>query len=212
MEPSSLQHPEAFPEQNWRGIDFYPKRSRERILSEQCIENTNWDALLQYASALNGSVKCTLHPTIAAGRYYIVRLLEFEDKTRWVAKIRPSKYGVAKEIQSEIDTMALLRERTKAPVPRVFGYEIDKNNPIGFPFILTEFFPGNTALDANGGYKVNHYDIPQQHRATFINEAAQLQVIPLIWLCYCLTPIVGTDNVRAPTKDRNGYQEQRWQL
>jgi len=83
---------------------------------------------------------------------------------------------LAKRLQSEVDTIALIRERTKIPVPQIFGYEIDGNNPVGVAFMLTEFLPGNVAIDANGGYEVHHGQIPPQHKASFYNATAQIQV------------------------------------
>lgn len=76
--------------------------------------------------------------------------------------------------------MTLIRERTKIPVPRIFGYEIDGNNLTGVAFMLMEFLPGNVAIDADGGYEANRGHIPQQHRGSFYDAAAQVQVNPLL--------------------------------
>lgn len=63
---------------------------------------------------------------------------------------------------NEVNAMALIRDRSKMPVPQVFGYEIDDSNSIGVAFILMEFLPGNVAIDADGGWKTHHGVIPYQ--------------------------------------------------
>ncbi|ELR06926.1 hypothetical protein GMDG_02296 [Pseudogymnoascus destructans 20631-21] len=72
--------------------------------------------------------------------------------------------------------MAILRERSNIAVPRVFGYETNDSNPVGVAFILMEFLPGNVAMDVDGGYETHNGEIPPQHKTTFYNEVAQIQV------------------------------------
>jgi aminoglycoside phosphotransferase (APT) family kinase protein len=85
---------------------------------------------------------------------------------------------LAKKLQSEIEVMTLIRERTKIPVPKIFGYEIDSNNLTGVAFMLMEFLPGNVAIDADGGYEAHRGQIPPQHRGGFYDAVAQVQVSP----------------------------------
>ncbi|CZR66037.1 uncharacterized protein PAC_15938 [Phialocephala subalpina] len=174
----SLRHARAFPEQNWKGADFYPKNSHSRCLVDNCIKAIDWDALREYASALNNGIKCDVLPKITNGQYHLVCVLEFENKTRWVARIQMHKSTerLAKKLQREIDVMALIRERTKIPLPRVFGYEIDSNNLTGVAFMLMEFLPGNVAIDADGGYEAHRGKIPLQRRGSFYDAVAQVQV------------------------------------
>ncbi|KAK1768699.1 kinase-like domain-containing protein [Phialemonium atrogriseum] len=126
----------AFSGQNWKGADFYPKDS----------PSTDWHEFCLYASKLNHGLRCDLRPDITNGLHHLVRLLEFENKTRWVVRIqmaRPTKKSATK-LQNEIDSMRLLGDRTNVPVPRLFGYKVNGNNPIGVAFMLMEFFPGNS--------------------------------------------------------------------
>jgi aminoglycoside phosphotransferase (APT) family kinase protein len=81
---------------------------------------------------------------------------------------------LAKRLKNEVDAMALVRERTKIPVPQVFGYEIDDRNLTGAAFILIEFLPRNVAMDADGGYETHHSEIPCQYKAFFHNQVAQV--------------------------------------
>lgn len=72
--------------------------------------------------------------------------------------------------------MVLVRERTRIPVPRVFGYRVDDRHPVGVAFMLTEFFPGNVAIDLDGGYAAHQGQIPYEHRQDFYTSVAQIQV------------------------------------
>jgi aminoglycoside phosphotransferase (APT) family kinase protein len=146
--------PELSPEQNWKGADFYPKNSHSRCSADNCIKAIDWDALREYISALNNGIKCNVLPKITNGQYHLVRVLESENKTRWVARIQMHKSTerLAKMLPREIDVMALIREHKKIPLPRVFGYEIDSNNLTGVAFMLMEFLPGNVAIDADGRF------------------------------------------------------------
>ncbi|CZT42580.1 uncharacterized protein RSE6_02504 [Rhynchosporium secalis] len=72
--------------------------------------------------------------------------------------------------------MALMRERTKIPLPQVFGYEIDDSNPTGVAFMLMELLPGNVAMDADGDYEAHRGQIPLQRRDGFYASAAHVQV------------------------------------
>jgi aminoglycoside phosphotransferase (APT) family kinase protein len=156
----------------------------DRPLVNKCIETTNWDALREYASARNNGIKCKVHPKITNGVNHLVCLLEFENNARWVARIqmRESTLRLATRRQNEVNVMKILRERTKVPVPQVFGYEIDSNNPTGGAFVLMEFFPGNSAMDASGGYEVHRGILPLQHRESFFDALAPVQVSLLLSL------------------------------
>ncbi|KND90455.1 hypothetical protein TOPH_05027 [Tolypocladium ophioglossoides CBS 100239] len=108
----------------------------------------NWDALQQYALRLRQSLwqgsttpsfsTCVLLPQYTMGGLHLVRLIEFDD----------------------VHTLSLVCEKTHIPTPRVFGFESTTLNPVGVPFFLMEFIPGNTAMDAFGGYDVHHGEIP----------------------------------------------------
>lgn len=168
----------VFSGQNWKGADFYPKDSPSWRMVHDCIGRTDWHELCLYASKLNHGLRCDLLPDITNGLHHLVRLLEFENKTRWVVRIRmarPTKKSATK-LQNEVDAMRLLGDRTNVPVPRVFGYKVDGNNPIGVAFMLIEFFLGNVAIDADGGYITNKGQIPDEHRQSFYNSVAQIQV------------------------------------
>ncbi|KAI0114577.1 hypothetical protein F4776DRAFT_638078 [Hypoxylon sp. NC0597] len=40
--------------------------------------------------------------------------------------------------------MQLIKERSHLPIPKLFAFEVNEQIPIGAPFILIDFLPGNT--------------------------------------------------------------------
>jgi hypothetical protein len=61
-------------------------------------------------------------------------------------------------------------------VPQIYGYELDDANPVGAAFILMEFLPGSSAMDAAGGYDVHRGRVPVEWRGAFYREMASIQV------------------------------------
>ncbi|KGO54606.1 Aminoglycoside phosphotransferase [Penicillium expansum] len=85
------------------------------------------------------------------GGLHLARILEFDDGTKWVARIQQHKLTseLEKRLLHEIHTLSILHEQTDVPVPEVYGYE---TNPdvIGRAFMIMEFIPGNTGTDFTG--------------------------------------------------------------
>ncbi|KAL2169452.1 hypothetical protein VTG60DRAFT_5996 [Thermothelomyces hinnuleus] len=168
----------AFAGQNWKGADFYPKDSPAWRRVHDCLERTNWDELCSYATELNHGLGCHLLSDLTNGLHHVARVLEFENGSRWLGRIQmaASTKTRAANLQNEIDAMMLIRERTRIPVPRVFGYRIDDNHSIGAAFILTEFLPGNVAIDLDGAYATHQGQVPTQHRKDFYRSVARIHV------------------------------------
>ncbi|KAI1267856.1 kinase-like domain-containing protein [Xylariaceae sp. FL1019] len=158
---------------NWTITDYDPDHS-----VQQATKNTNWGKLCQLASTLNNGLPCVLLDKPATnGGFNLVRLLEFSDGTRWIARI-PLRCSTADstKLQSEVDAMQLVQECSAVPIPKIFAYEVDGNNPIGVPFVLMEFLLGNTAIDAAGGWDVHKGEIPLAHRDVFYSSVAECHV------------------------------------
>lgn len=129
---------------------------------------------------------------------HLVRILVFEDQTKWIA--RTQVHGGSRHSKSlllhEMHTLAVIRERTKIPVPKVLGYEINQEK-IWRAFMIMEFIPGSTAMDAFGGWDTHHGEIHPEHKAKFCNDIAHIQVAPIL-----LSPSKQPDNQAAMTSIR----------
>ncbi|CEL03983.1 hypothetical protein ASPCAL05117 [Aspergillus calidoustus] len=84
--------------------------------------------------------------------------------------------------------MELVRARTDIRVPEIYGYETNDDNSVHAAFILMEFLPGSSAMDANGGYEVHQGQFPLEKRVVFFKEVANIQV----QLCSVRLPKIGS--------------------
>ena len=158
----------------WDGI-FSSYRSEE---TKAFHDSINWKALCQYASNLNNNEPCTMDSQTTMGGRNLVRIIVFNSGTRWIVRFRiPSTHiddfeTANRVLQSEVDCMQLVKERTSVPVPTVFGYNADPENEIGGCFILMECLPGNAAVNL-------HHSVPMspKQRTSLYSGLARFQVI-----------------------------------
>lgn len=162
----------------WKGDDTLNEESYNYELRQRCANAINWPALLQHASRLRSGIKCqrTLHSTV--GGCHLVNLLRFEDGTQWIVRFQldPPTPASASQLQSEADTVALIRERTGIPVPQIFGYDTLDKTDVGVPFMLMEYVPGIVAMDMDGGWDAHRGEIAARHKPRFYQTMATLQV------------------------------------
>lgn len=141
------------------------------------IQEIDWDKLCRFASQLNNGLACVPLDKITNGLHNIVRIIEFSDQTRWIARVSLRTSATAStELQNELNVMQILRDRSSLLVPRVFAYEVDRANPIGYPFMLMEFIQGNTGMDSAGGFESHRGRIPPAYRPTFYRSVAKCHV------------------------------------
>lgn len=145
-----------------------------------CFHRTQWDELCRIASDLAGHLECVALDQVASGLNNIVRVLKFSDGTRWAARVHirrsTSSTVSSTKLENEVATMQFIKEHSELPVPRVFAYEVDENNPVCVAFILMELLSGSVAIDALGGYEVHRGVIPKEYRQTFYYSVAKCHV------------------------------------
>jgi len=119
----------------------------------------------------------------------------FEDDVHWIARVqlpdvnpdasekyvpKPVGFGWTKEryvenaakMQSEIDTMAYIRDMTDVPVPQVFFAETKVENPVGAPYMFMECIRGNSGMDMPG-----NFEVPQKYADKFLDAEAAMMVL-----------------------------------
>ncbi|KAK4868590.1 hypothetical protein LT330_006792 [Penicillium expansum] len=152
---------------------------KTEIEGDNQVPKINWTALQEFAINLkNNKIErsttktCHIPPIYNMGGLHLARILEFDDGTKWVARIQQHKLTseLEKRLLHEIHTLSILHEQTDVPVPEVYGYE---TNPdvIGRAFMIMEFIPGNTGTDFTGPGSVH---IPPQFKAKFYHEIARI--------------------------------------
>ncbi|PWW74573.1 hypothetical protein C7212DRAFT_365118 [Tuber magnatum] len=121
------------------------------------------NALTMAASELRGGVSCfvkhfrfdeaSLRPAMGAINLHLELL--FDDGLSWMARLKrrnTSTLPAAVQpylIRSEVATYSFLRKETKVPVPEVFAYALDSNNPVGTGYILMETIKGKNLLSTS---------------------------------------------------------------
>ena len=132
----------------------------------------NWPALLDYAAQKRNGISCILLPDIGLGYNHMVRIVEFADKTRWVARLRmPSGFddNVKTEMNCEFNTMSLVRQKTRVPVPQIHALEAKSDCSIGASFMLMDCLEGNVGMDLG-------MEIPPEYKQVFLSSLAKIHV------------------------------------
>ena len=162
----------------WKGPSFHGDESQEQKLRKACANAIEWNVVLKYASHLKKGIKCHVLPQSTMGGCHLIHLISFDDGTQWIVRFQldPPTAASSKSLLSEVDSMALVRNRTNILVPRVFGFDAHEKTGVGVPFILMEYMPGIVAMDADGGYQVHRGEIAARHKPTFYRSVARIQV------------------------------------
>ena len=163
---------------SWSTVEAFLKKSDTKTI--HCFHQAQWDKLCRIASGIAGNVECIALDQVANGLNNIVRLLEFSNKNRWIARIHinrnsSSEFNITR-LETEVSTMQFIKEHSDLPLPRVFAYELDEDNPVGVAFVLMELLPGSVAMDTHGGWDVHHGVIPREYRQTFYQSVAKCHV------------------------------------
>ncbi|KAJ5713875.1 uncharacterized protein N7483_011056 [Penicillium malachiteum] len=163
---------------SWSSVQKFLENSD--IQTVDYFQRTKWDELCRTASGPAGDLECIALDQVASGLNNIVRVLHFSDQTRWAARVhirrKYSSFDSSINFEAEVGTMQFIKEHSDLPVPRLFAYEADENNPVGVAFMLIELLPGIVAMDPNGGYEVHRGMIPKEYRPNFYSFVAKYHV------------------------------------
>ncbi|EGD96537.1 hypothetical protein TESG_03977 [Trichophyton tonsurans CBS 112818] len=162
----------------WAGLSF-SEGSFWHCRAQSFLASVNWEALCDFASSLHSGKRCIVESEIALGGRHMVRIIQFEDNSRWIARLRMPARSTSKDdsidkheaadnlLKREFDCLQLVKERTTVPVPTVFGYS--NKSKIGAPVILMECLLGNVGTDLNFDF------IPPKYKNSFFEEMARIQ-------------------------------------
>ncbi|KAK1657037.1 hypothetical protein BDP55DRAFT_41921 [Colletotrichum godetiae] len=185
------QSSEAFSGYRWTYHDSLqegPIRSR----AESFSASVDWSSLLQYAAKRRNGSSCQLLRDIGLGYNHMVRIIQFDDGVRWVARLRMPSFGTSAVSENsdqsveavencEYNTISLVRQKTSIPIPEVHAIEARRDCDVKAPFMLMDCLPGNVGMDL--GMK-----IPPGYKQTFLRRLAQIQV----QLATVQLPMIGT--------------------
>jgi hypothetical protein len=170
------------PQRNTTDIKLLNWRSDINV--ERSLPPINWKALQEYAIGVkrmltnhDGEIGCQLSSEYNMGGLHVVRRLDFQDRTSWVARLQ--LHTTAESIQClvhEVCTIQVIREQSAIPVPEIFAYEPSCDNDVGVAFMIMEYIPADTAMDSFGGWPVHKGKTPPQFKAQFYATMARIQV------------------------------------
>jgi hypothetical protein len=137
------------------------------------ISEIDWDQLRAYASSKRQQINCQLLPDVGLGYNHMVRVLEFDDRARWIARLRmPSLDGslvTSGSMIAEYTTNYLVISTTKILIPKIYAVESDFHPLVKAPFMLMDCLEGNVGMDLG-------MQVPSQSKASFFDELAQIHV------------------------------------
>jgi isoamyl acetate esterase len=149
-------------------INFVALRARADQCHKQWISQGNKDNVCG----------CSINPArFAAGSYNIVFEICFPDGLLWVARVWTNHFGlfdaeekyISSSLQHEIQTMEYISDNSELPVPKVFDYDLDPQNPVQFRFIIMDALFGKPL-------GVPYCHIPRQYLETFLGQLAEYVV------------------------------------
>ncbi|RKK89688.1 hypothetical protein BFJ68_g16646 [Fusarium oxysporum] len=152
-----------------------PTRSRAELF----LESVDWPALQAFTATRRNGSDCRILPHIGLGYNHMVRIIEFDDGYRWVARLKlpPLSKPNASESEQvsdttmicEVNTISLLRQKTSIPIPKIHAFEARFNCSVGAPFMLMDCLKGNVGMDLG-------MTIPPEKKQTFLNALAKIHV------------------------------------
>ena len=165
-----------------------PLRSRAELF----YKTVDWPALSAYGAKSRNEISWLILPDIGLGYNHMVRILEFEDGKRLVARLRmpplkdsgPSEKALATTISCELNATSLVRPKTDIPTPQIHAFESASNNSVKAPFILIDCLDGNVGMDLG-------MQIPPRHKQYFLKSLAKIHVseVPFVSHQICMSLI-----------------------
>lgn len=171
-----LGNGDAFTGYRW---SYFPSLTDEtlRLRAQQSLNSIDWTALIEYAAAARSGRECRLLPDIGLGFNHIVRIIEFDDNTRWIARLRMQPVSQGKDtmdtarsiMECEHNTIQLVQKESRIPVPQIHAVEFNPNCKVMAQFMLMDCLRGNVGMDLS-------MKVPPYHKKYVFSMMAQIQV------------------------------------
>ncbi|KAI9882085.1 MAG: hypothetical protein M1823_006172 [Watsoniomyces obsoletus] len=131
--------------------NYRPSRLRRLLLwlGSHLRRYVSWarlDVVFGYTCVLSGPPGCS--------RKVICYVLKFDDGTKWYLRIpaRPEDFDqwASRLWTQEAMSTQFIARMTTIPVPRIHAFSASFDNPLGYPFILSDFLEGERVMDIWG--------------------------------------------------------------
>ncbi|KAF7510071.1 hypothetical protein GJ744_007175 [Endocarpon pusillum] len=178
----------AFSGYQWH---YYPslQAGHYRSHADRFLASVNWPALIEYATEKRNGINCVLLPDIGLGLNNMVRILEFADGLRWVARLQMPPLAESTSCEDtpntkmnrEFHAISLVQQKTRVPVPQIYALESGGDCSVRAPFMLMDCLEGNVAMDLGK-------EIPPESKQTALSDLAKIHV----QLSKVQLPMIGT--------------------
>ncbi|CAH0055826.1 unnamed protein product [Clonostachys solani] len=176
MDATRQENAKSFSGYKWTyfsSLNAGPIRSR----AESFLDAVKWPRLLEYASKQRNGANASILPAIGLGGNHMVRIIEFNDGVRWVARLQlpplpdSGSFEGSLEAKSscEFNTIRLLTKTSAIPTPVIHAFEPGRDSGVNAPFFLMDCLEGNVGMDLG-------MDIPTAHKKNFFKELAKIHV------------------------------------
>lgn len=116
-----------------------------------------------------------LLPDIGFGFNHMIRIVEFSDKTRWVARLRMPPllqrgncpHEMTRAMECEHHIIQLIRKETNMPVPQIHVFDGNLQKKVKAQFMLMVCLRGNVGMDLN-------MKIPSEYKASVYARMAEI--------------------------------------
>ena len=134
----------APPSATWIGDRGFPQS--EKKLVNDFLACLHLKSLSIISNEIRGRTDCIVNTkTFARGREHIVFELIFGDDTEWVARVPLAHRFIGRgieELRSEVTTVQFICQNSSLLIPRIHGYDFDRTNTFGAPYVLMDAVPG----------------------------------------------------------------------
>ncbi|KAM5457298.1 hypothetical protein MaudCBS49596_000493 [Microsporum audouinii] len=147
--------------------------------TERFIESIDPAAVCDLASSYHpDKQRCWIFDEKKKGGFNVCFPVEFaggQDGTageRWMVRVPllPRLAFPEEKFRSEIATMKFIAEKTTIPIPRLIGYSLNKNNPLGTPFMLLDFVEGKSL------FGVEFWKLPEDEKNRFFSKLGDIYI------------------------------------
>lgn len=125
-----------------------------------------------------GVSECSINPAkFTAGRCNIVFEIVFPHGVTWIVRVWTNHFGlfdadeasISSSLQCEVQTMQYISDYSGIPVPKVFDYELDPQNPVQYRFVIMEAMFGRPL-------GVSYSAVPRHYLDKFLAQLAKYLV------------------------------------
>jgi hypothetical protein len=172
---------------------------------QETLKHIRLDALETRASEHRSGIPCHVNMTkFTFGGRNVVYEVEFNDNVIWIARIRvyESTYQTSRDLSldSEATTLRYIKAHTSCvPVPAVYGFDSQYDNPVRCPYMFMEAMKGHQLLGRGlKDFIPDPFKPKVYHQlANIILELSTLTFSQIGWLMPCETSEVSIGPINA---------------